>query len=75
MFCSTLQNFHNLFNLINISFKTVNLIILNLTGSYKVDLSHIFALLKSLNSDSQEDNDDQTKSKPKPIIRPRNEKN
>ena len=46
-----------------------------LKGVYVVEKARLITLLTSLSSDSQEDNDDQTKSKPKPIIRPRNEKN
>jgi hypothetical protein len=40
-----------------------------------VEKAGLITLLTSLSSDSQEDNDDQIKTKPKPIIRPRNEKN
>jgi hypothetical protein len=46
-----------------------------LKGVYVVEKARLITLLTSLSSDSQEDNDDQIKTKPKPIIRPRNEKN
>ena len=46
-----------------------------LKGVYVVEKARLITLLISLSSDSQENNDDQIKSKPKPIIRPRNEKN